>query len=127
MSDGQTDHNHEALRHFKDWSNWLLVTTVASLGWVAQSEKFYWPYAISVALLCASVMFAIFTLALIPLVAEQLKPNQSIYDVEAGCQPLPRFRLITLKLKSVCWPQHVLFIAGIIAYAGGTIYYRMPS
>ena len=27
------DGAHKALEHFKDWSNYLLVTTVAALGW----------------------------------------------------------------------------------------------
>jgi hypothetical protein len=64
---------------------------------------------------------AVLTLAVIPLVAEKLDNNTtSIYDVA------PEFNLVWLwpplipiKLKVVCWPQHILFIAGIIFYVLG--------
>jgi hypothetical protein len=31
--------NPKALEYLKDWSNYLLVTTVAALGWVATVEQ----------------------------------------------------------------------------------------
>lgn len=79
----------ESLKSFKDWSNYLLVTTVASLGWVA-SEKgpklpndlLFW----IVWSLALSIVFAILTLA--PLVAEKITDDtSSIYDVRASFHP----------------------------------------
>ena len=111
----------KALEFFKDWSNFLLVTTTAALGWLATS-----PVTVSTRRYCVwffalSVVFAVFTLALIPLVGEQLTPKTtSIYAVSASFR---RFWLwgpeSSLSLKAVCFPQHVLFLLGIVAYAIG--------
>ena len=115
-----------ALEFFKDWSNFLLVTTVAALGWVATKDRPHisvpalrW----TIGLLATSVIFAIFTLALIPIVAQGIsKTTVSFYDVSA------RFTLLWLwgpelefKLKYVCWLQHVLFLAGIVVFSIATI------
>jgi hypothetical protein len=108
----------KALGSFKDWSNYLLVTTVAALGWATSkgnridSDLVVWCFAIS-------AVFGILTLAVIPVVAEEIREDtKSIYDVEAT------FRLFWMwgdelrtSLKWVCWPQHVSFIIGILAYA----------
>jgi hypothetical protein len=110
----------KSLEFFKDWSNYLLVTTVAALGWVASKDLSFcrpWIKGLCVCAFALSVVFAIFTLALIPLVAEQRQPKQSIYEVCAA------FNLIgprCLYLKTVCFPQHFLFLAGIALYAFGT-------
>jgi len=37
MSEGNTP-AQEALAHFKDWSNYLLVTTVAAVGWLGAAN-----------------------------------------------------------------------------------------
>ena len=111
----------KALDLFGLWSNYLLVTTVAALGWVAAKDH---PQFSSnarrwvVGCFGASIIFAIFTLALTPLVAESIKSEtKSIYDV------VVRFDLIyvigpsmPLSLKWVCWPQHVFFLVGIFVY-----------
>lgn len=116
----------QALDFFKDWSNFLLVTTVAALGWVATKDR---PHISTLAVrwtvFCfgSSVVCAILTLALIPIVAEGItKVTTSFYDVPA------RFTLLWLwgpewefKLKYVCWPQHVLFLAGIIIVTASSI------
>ena len=111
--------NYKLLEFFKDWSNYLLVTTVAALGWVIADKPSFSTAALH--FLCAwsfalSTLFAIFTLALIPLVAEQRQGGQSMYDVHAEFSLLPPFRV---RLKTVCFPQHVLFILGILFYAIG--------
>jgi len=114
----------KSLEYFKDWSNYLLVTTVAAVGWVGANggpslnANFIVPIIWCFAL---SVVLGIFTLALIPLVAEKITDDtESIYYVKGT------FRLLwmlppelSFALKYVCWPQHVLFIAGIILYAAG--------
>jgi hypothetical protein len=64
----------KALEFFKDWSNYLLVTTVAALGWVASGTTIFTSHSVKpwcVWLFALSVVFGIFTLALIPLVQEQ--------------------------------------------------------
>ena len=78
----------QALGFFKDWSNFMLVTTAAAMGWVAKASpdmRFRVP-----AIFCfgLSIIFAVFTLALIPLVAEQITAKStSIYDVSATFKP----------------------------------------
>jgi hypothetical protein len=114
------------LDFFKDWSNFLLVTTVAALGWVATKDR---PHISATALrwtiflFSASVVFAIFTLALIPIVAEGVdKTTKSFYDVPACFTLLWLWGpMLAFKLKYVCWPQHVLFLAGIIVFSAATI------
>lgn len=119
--DPNVEQHLKALASFKDWSNYMLVTTVAALGWVASTTSpAIGPDAVRWVIGClgASVLFAIFTLALVPIVAEGITQNtQSFYDVVADFDLIwtlgPR---IGLKLKWVCWWQHILFLAGIIIY-----------
>jgi hypothetical protein len=121
----------KSLEFFKDWSNYLLVTTVAALGWVATKDRLtsLSPRAVRfvICALAFSVVCAMFTLALVPLVAEKITTTMaekmtttppSIYEVT------PSFRLlwhwgpeISMGLKTVCWPQHISFIVAIIVYA----------
>ena len=116
---------------FKDWSNYLLVTTVAALGWVATKDRTkISPKALrwTIGALGASTVFAIFTLALIPLVAEAVTPTTtSFYDVGGTFNLLwmlpPR---VTLTLKWVCWPQHILFLVGIVVFTVGSIRTQKP-
>lgn len=111
----------KSLEFFKDWSNYLLITTVAALGWVTTGVAIFWSPLTK--LLCIwsfalSIVFAIFTLALIPLVEEQRKAaNESIYKVRAKCWICGRNGP---KLTWACLPQHILFIAGVLLYAIGT-------
>lgn len=112
--------NQPALEAFSKWSNYLLVTTVAAVGWVSSGHvKFRNDYFQSLSLWClgASVIFGIFTLALVPLISEQVKNDTSIYKVKA------EFSIFGKKygayLTQACRPQHVLFIAGIIVYCWG--------
>ena len=65
---------------------------------------------------------AIWTLALIPLVAEAIRDDErSIYEIDA------RFKILWLWgfevsswLKYFCWPRHLLFLVGVVVYALGT-------
>ena len=115
----------QAIDAFKDWSNYMLITTVAALGWVStdpanvvgDSAK-----VICVVLFTLSVVLAIFTLALIPHVAERLGDDEnSIYDIEITYKALPNGWERKSKLKSFCWWQHVTFLLGIVVYAIGVI------
>ena len=110
-----------ALGFFKDWSNFMLVTTVAALGWTAKvdtSAGCRGLQSASIVCFALSIAFAVFTLALVPLIAEQIKGAKSIYAVEVEFNvlwlwyPSPR----PCKLKYVCWPQHFLFLVGIFFY-----------
>ena len=123
MPNGQTDKRLEALKHFKDWSNYLLVTTVASLGWASTRTTLpEWAFNWSVGSLAASVVFAIFTLAFIPHIAEQIDSETSFYETTPTIHPVPLFpKIESMKVKWVCWPQHALFILGIGVYAWGSI------
>jgi len=116
----------KALDSFKDWSNYLLVTTVAALGWVSTKDAGelaghwklprIWAFALS-------VVFGIFTLALVPHIAEQLTSgDSSIYAVRASFHLFIFFGEDKpwVSLTWVCFPQHILFLAGIILYAVGS-------
>lgn len=118
----EPDRRAEALRHFKDWSSYLLVTTVAALGWAATSRFAAAPglRVVCIWSLALSVVFGVLTLASIPLVAEQAKGEESIYTVSArfSVRPFSR-RPASLRLKQTCVPQYVLFLIGIVTYAIG--------
>jgi hypothetical protein len=118
----RTDQQTKALEFFKDWTNYLLVTSVAALGWTAKEIR---PTAVadgaailkplSAVCLAISIMFAILTLALIPLVQEQRKEAQSNYDVRAEYWLLGRLR--QHKLKDACFWQHLFFLFAVALYA----------
>lgn len=111
--------NNRSLEYFKDWSNYLLVTTVAALGWVATDSVTFWSGWIRVACIwsfAVSIVFAILTLAMIPLIAQQQGNDQDIYAVEVKCW----ICMGKMKLRRVCLPQHFFFMLGIILYATGT-------
>jgi hypothetical protein len=120
----------DALSAFKDWTNSLLVTSVAALGWVGtQTPPGGWRSATTCAL-CISIIFGIFTLAFIPLVSEkigrlasqgELRGSQealpSIYDLKPHFFLLPNhFPVRKIRMKYLCWPQHLSFIIGVILY-----------
>src|SRR5262249_1283414 len=102
----------KALGFFKDWSNYLLVTTVGALGWVASDKTTFTSAQVKpwcVWLFALSVVFGIFTLALIPLVQEQRgKTHTSNYDVDAEFNLgfSDQSKRGHLRLKWVCFWQH---------------------
>lgn len=121
----------KALDSFKDWSNYLLVTTVAALGWVAGPEHtkilvgaLKWVTGC----LGASVILGICTLALIPHVAEKItEATDSFYDIKPTTHPfLTKCVPVSIRLKCVCWPQHALFIIGILIFTLTNIF-REPN
>jgi hypothetical protein len=104
--DAHVEQHLQALEFFKDWSNYLLVTTVAALGWAARSRPVpTWLFSVMLGCFALSIVAGIFTLALIPLIAEALTPStQSFYDQEVSFFPLwifP-FELSGFRLKYVC-------------------------
>jgi hypothetical protein len=125
MSDSRT--SSDALTAFKDWSNYLLVTTVAAVGWLGSANVDFAHdqlEAPTLWFLGASAVFGIFTLALIPLLSQQLPDDgTSIYNVGI------KFRLLKLEMRvyltQACRPQHLSFVAGIVLFCVGTT--RDPS
>jgi nitrate reductase gamma subunit len=112
----------KALEFFKDWTNYLLVTTVVAVGWIAttkDAELFSNKYmrAVCILSLAASIVFAIFTLALIPLVQERRGAGESNYQVNVDYW---LFGVWHCRLKTVCFPQYVFFILGVMIFALGT-------
>ena len=116
------DQKLKALEWFKDWSNYLLVTTVAATGWVAYDKNISWSPWLKAACIWSfgiSIIFGILTLALIPLIAQRInESHKSIYGVRAdfsffGWSP-------KAYLTQACRPQHVSFMAGIVFYCLGT-------
>lgn len=120
MSDGAiSDRNSTALAHFKDWSNYLLVVTVAAVGWIAKTSSGNQVLMdLAVWALSLSLVFGIFSLALVPLIAEQIQSSDdSVYDVQVRFHLLCEFRFY---LPQACRPQHILFIIGAILYCLAT-------
>src|SRR4051812_32092286 len=118
------DPRRDSLQSFERWSNYMLVTTVAAVAWVASSKPdpsddvatTLWSAAVWC--LGISIVFGIFTLALVPLVAHAMgkdpKNEDSIYHIKVT------FELFQLPIRAfltqACRPQHALFIAGVILY-----------
>ncbi|HVI10663.1 MAG TPA: hypothetical protein VND65_20405 [Candidatus Binatia bacterium] len=128
MTNDALEQRLKALDSFKDWSNYLLITTVAALGWTTGKDAaaFCTPCMKTLAILtfALSIVFAILVLALIPHVAEGLRaqtaphepPLPSIYEVRW------KHWLVNARLTSFCLPQHVLFLVGIVLYAVGSTF-----
>jgi hypothetical protein len=98
-----------------------LITTVAALGWVAAKDVQFispWLRGGCIGALALSIVFGIFTLALIPLIGEQRMNESSFYDVRAKYKLLGHER--NNRLKHFCLPQHIFFLVGILLYAVGT-------
>jgi hypothetical protein len=116
----------KALEFFKDWTNYLLITTVAAIGWTAVEKgmianhpklKFWCLLALGL-----SALFGILTLALVPLVQEQRKNEISNYDVRVTfwlwpwTPSNPPDWCNGMRLTWMCFPQHVFLIIGIGLY-----------
>ena len=119
------DHLLKAVEFFKDSSNFLLLISVVALGWVVEHPGGINESLNDTVVLCMglSVVFGLFTMGLIPLVAETLTgTTSSIYDVRGEFRTFVLGgRHHSLPLKAVCWPQQVFFIAGILVYVIGNI------
>jgi hypothetical protein len=120
----------EALKSFKDWSNYLLVTTVAAIGWIARTETA--PSlipALAIWSLGISAVFGIFSLALVPLISEQME--QAVDRTSIFAVPVRFYAggstLRTMYLTQACRPQHLSFILGILLYCVAATGYRMPT
>jgi hypothetical protein len=117
----QIDRKLKALDSFKDWSNYLLVTTVAALGWVSTEVQFDssgWRVPI-IGLLTVSIVLAMLTLGLVPLVAEAISDDgRSFYDTPGSYRPFWMYKRVrrSIRLKWVCFPQHGCFLIAIILY-----------
>ena|SRR5438132_1377604 len=118
------DQKLKALDSFKDWSNYLLVTTVAALGWtstkavLSSSPRLK---SLAIASFALSIVFAILTLALVPHVGEDITSEDlSIYQVYWSGWG------VRLRLTRLCLPQHLFFLSGILLYAAGTGFPRHP-
>jgi hypothetical protein len=118
------DQQLKALEFFKDWTNYLLITTVAALGWVSTQQAAFSTASLRhfcIWCLAVSIVFAIFTLALIPLVAEQVRTEtKSIHSVKVKYYPIWVWLPFRTNLKVFCCPQHVFFLVGVVLYALGT-------
>ena len=115
----------EALRFFKDWSNYLLVITVGALGWVTTTDVIISsPFLRTAMIACFtfSIMFGIFTLAMIPIITQAInEETTSFYEVFGKYKPFCIFKKEwSAKIKWFCWPQHFSFLAGIFVYAYAT-------
>lgn len=110
----------KSLESSKDWSNYLLVTTVAALGWMAKDatikvDQIKW---LCILFFGISIVFAILTLALIPHIGQAVTDeHKSFYDAYWN-----GWFKCRLKLRDFCLIQHVTFLLGILFYAGGTAF-----
>jgi hypothetical protein len=63
----------------------------------------------------ASIVFGIMTLALMPSVCAQLRDGTPLYEIKGNLYFF-WYHPTKLTLVTVCWPQHVLFLAGVVIY-----------
>jgi hypothetical protein len=106
MNGSPSDAQAKALEFVNSASSYVLLATIALLGWVASGVEF------------SNDAFGVATLALIPLVQEARRPGQSNFEVDA------RFMLLGqrgARLKSALLPQYLLLLAGLILYVIGMI------
>jgi hypothetical protein len=120
-----TEQSTKALEFFKDWTNYLLVTSVAAMGWFITDESVCGlPKDIAIVSLALSIVFAILTLSIIPIIAERIEQEQkSIYLIRAPFKLFFNFINCSIRIKLVCFPQHMLFIIGICSYAYGAVFH----
>src|SRR6202795_1196406 len=123
MNGPPSDAQDKALEFVSSASSYVLLATIALLGWVASGVEFSNDglRVASMACLTLSVVFGVATLALIPLVQEARRPGQSNFEVEA------RFMLLGqrgARLKSALLPQYLFLLAGLIFYVIGMISFK---
>ncbi len=119
------DHLLKAVEYFNNSNNYLIMISVVALGWVVEHPGGVHESLKNAVVLCMglSTVFGLFTMGLLPLVAETLTgTTESIYDVKGQFRTFVLGgREHSLPLKAVCWPQQVLFIMGIMLYAIGHV------
>ena len=119
------DHLLKAVEYFNNSNNYLIVVSVIALGWVVEHPGGVHESLKNAVVLCMglSTVFGLFTMGLLPLVAETLTgTTESIYDVKGQFRTFVLGgRNHSLPLKAVCWPQQVLFLTGILLYAVGHV------
>ena len=120
MNGSPSDAQAKALEFVNSASSYVLLATIALLGWVASGVEFYNDglRVASMACLTLSVVFGVATLALIPLVQEARRPGQSNFEVEG------RFMLFGrrgARLKSALLPQYLFLLAGLVLYVVGMV------
>ena len=121
VDDTPSDDRPEALKLFKDWNERLLLTAVAALAWVVRDglPNFCTYKSLGAASLAFSIAAGIVTLALLPIIQEQMKESQnqklSIYEIR------PRFWASenAPSLTCICTPFHLSFYLGILLYLCG--------
>jgi hypothetical protein len=120
MNEEPSESQTKALEFVNSASTYVLLATIALLGWVASGVEFTSEGLRlgSMACLTLSAIFGIATLALVPLVQEARRPGQSNFDVE------PRFLLFgrrSARLKGLLLPQYLFLLAGLILYVIGMV------
>ena len=119
------DHLLRAVEYFNNSNNYLILISVVALWWIVEHPGAVHEHLQDWVVLCmgVSVVFGIFTMGLLPSVAETLTgTTDSIYDVRGQFRTFVVVgRSHSLPLKAVCWPQQVLFISGILLYAVGNV------
>ena len=119
------DHLLKAVEYFNTSNNYLVLISVVALGWVVEHPGSMHESLKDAIVLCMglSAVFGLFTMGLLPLVAETLTgTTESIYDVKGQFRTFVLGgRNHSLPLKAVCWPQQVLFLTGVMLYAVGHV------
>lgn len=101
----------------RNWTFLLSTMTVVALGWVTSKERVNLsPRALKLSLysFCLSILCGVLVMCVLPGAAES-RSTGDIYESIGNLYPLWFFK-IRVKLVSVCWPQHVFFMCGIVAY-----------
>src|SRR6202051_3647294 len=120
MNGSPSDAQAKALEFVNSASSYVLLATIALLGWVASGVEFSNDglRVASMACLTLSVVFGVATLALIPLVQEARRPGQSNFGVDG------RFMLFGARgarSNSGLLPQYLFLLAGVVLYVCGVV------
>lgn len=114
----QTDKLLKGLEHFNTWTQVLIGTAAAGIGWIAESQRVGWTLTASQWCLGTSILFGVLTMCQVPAMAQNASDKvPSVYQLRGHNYLLPfeRFRFRP-PIIMLCWPQHTLFIVAIVLY-----------
>jgi hypothetical protein len=107
----------KGLELLNTWTNVLIVTTTAAVGWLVEKSLVNLGTTLGKAVLacfCLSIVCGILAMCQIPGLAARVDDDtRSIYELRGDNYLFPFWR-VSFPVIWVLWPQHTLFIAGIV-------------
>ncbi len=114
----------KGLELLSTWTNVLIATSTAAVGWLVDQSSVEFETTLGQVILgcfCLSIVFGILAMCQIPGLAERVTDfTRSIYQLRGDNYLLP-FWKVSFPVIWVLWPQHALFIAGILLLLWATV------